>query len=206
MSKNENYFKDLVAKDISKHVKKKGNFNYLSWAIAWNYLKQSNPGAQRIVYEAQETGLNWFSDGMTGYVKVGIVVNDIEHIDYLPIKDFRHNSITVDKITSMDVNTAIQRATAKAIAMHGLGLSLYANEDTLIIPEIQEHKKTQTTTKQKTETLITLEIGDMNWSKVLTYISKNKELGLEKIVKNLKSKYSIKAVVKKELAKSFKND
>ena len=206
MSKTENYFKDLVAKDISKHVKKKGNFNYLSWAIAWNYLKQSNPGAQRIVYEAQETGLNWFSDGMTGYVKVGIVVNDIEHIDYLPIKDFRHNSITVDKITSMDVNTAIQRATAKAIAMHGLGLSLYANEDTLIIPEIQEHKKTQTTTKQKTETLITLEIGDMNWSKVLTYISKNKELGLEQIVKNLKSKYSIKAVVKKELAKSLEND
>lgn len=206
MSKTENYFKDLVAKDISKHVKKKGNFNYLSWAIAWNYLKQSNPGAQRIVYEAQETGLNWFSDGMTGYVKVGIVVNDIEHIDYLPIKDFRHNSITVDKVTSMDVNTAIQRATAKAIAMHGLGLSLYANEDTLIIPEIQEHKKTQTTTKQKTETLITLEIGDMNWSKVLTYISKNKELGLEQIVKNLKSKYSIKAVVKKELAKSLEND
>lgn len=206
MSKNENYFKDLVAKDISKHVKKKGNFNYLSWAIAWNYLKQSHPGAQRIVYEAQETGLNWFSDGMTGYVKVGIVVNDIEHIDYLPIKDFRHNSITVDKITSMDVNTAIQRATAKAIAMHGLGLSLYANEDTLIIPEIQEHKKTQTTTKKKTETLITLEIGDMNWSKVLTYVAKNKALGLEEITERLKAKYSIKAIVKKELAKSIKDD
>jgi hypothetical protein len=206
MSKNENYFKDLVAKDISKHVKKKGNFNYLSWAIAWNYLKQSNPGAQRIVYEAQETGLNWFSDGMTGYVKVGIVVNDIEHIDYLPIKDFRHNSITVDKITSMDVNTAIQRATAKAIAMHGLGLSLYANEDTLIIPEIQEHKKTQTTTKQKTETLITLEIGDMNWSKVLTYVAKNKALGLEEITERLKAKYSIKATVKKELAKSMEDN
>lgn len=206
MSKNENYFKDLVAKDISKHVKKKGNFNYLSWAIAWNYLKQSNPGAQRIVYEAQETGLNWFSDGMTGYVKVGIVVNDIEHIDYLPIKDFRHNSITVDKITSMDVNTAIQRATAKAIAMHGLGLSLYANEDTLIIPEIQEHKKIQTTTKKKTETLITLEIGDMNWSKVLTYVAKNKALGLEEITERLKAKYSIKATVKKELAKSMENN
>lgn len=206
MSKNENYFKDLVAKDISKHVKKKGNFNYLSWAIAWNYLKQSNPDAQRIVYEAQETGLNWFSDGMTGYVKVGIIVNNIEHIDYLPIKDFRHNSITVDKITSMDVNTAIQRATAKAIAMHGLGLSLYANEDTLIIPEIQEHKKTQTTTKKKTETLITLEIGDMNWSKVLTYVAKNKALGLEEITERLKSKYSIKATVKKELAKSMEDN
>ena len=159
MSKTENnYFKDLVAKDVTKHVKKKGNFSYLSWVIAWNYLKQEDENAQRIVYEAPETGLNWFSDGMTGYVKVGIIVKDIEHIDYLPIKDFRHKSLTVDKITSMDVNTAIQRSTAKAIAMHGIGLNLYANEDTLIIPEFEETKKTVTTTKEKTQTLITLDI------------------------------------------------
>ena len=207
MSKTENnYFKDLVAKDVTKHVKKKGNFSYLSWAIAWNYLKQEDENAQRIVYEAPETGLNWFSDGMTGYVKVGIVVKDIEHIDYLPIKDFRHKSLTVDKITSMDVNTAIQRSTAKAIAMHGLGLNLYANEDTLIIPEFEETKKTITTTKEKTQTLITLDIGDMNWSKVLTYVAKNKALGLEEITERLKTKYSIKAIVKKELAKSIKDD
>ena len=207
MSKTENnYFKDLVAKDVTKHVKKKGNFSYLSWAIAWNYLKQEDENAQRIVYEAPETGLNWFSDGMTGYVKVGIVVKDIEHIDYLPIKDFRHKSLTVDKITSMDVNTAIQRSTAKAIAMHGLGLNLYANEDTLIIPEFEETKKTVTTTKEKTQTLITLDIGDMNWSKVLTYVAKNKSLGLEEITERLKAKYSIKATVKKELAKSIKDD
>ena len=207
MSKTQNnYFKDLVAKDVTKHVKKKGNFSYLSWAIAWNYLKQEDENAQRVVYEAPETGLNWFSDGMTGYVKVGIIVKDIEHIDYLPIKDFRHKSLTVDKITSMDVNTAIQRSTAKAIAMHGLGLNLYANEDTLIIPEFEETKKTVTTTKEKTQTLITLDIGDMNWSKVLTYVAKNKALGLEEITERLKTKYSIKAIVKKELAKSIKDN
>ena len=207
MSKTENnYFKDLVATDVTKHVKKKGNFNYLSWAIAWNYLKQEDENAQRIVYEAPETGLNWFSDGMTGYVKVGIVIKNIEHIDYLPIKDFRHKSLTVDKITSMDVNTAIQRSTAKAIAMHGLGLNLYANEDTLIIPEFEESKKIATTTKEKTQTLITLDIGDMNWSKVLTYVSKNKTLGLEEITERLKAKYSIKEKVKKELAKSLKDE
>jgi|TARA_R100001369_G_scaffold86899_2_gene121833 hypothetical protein len=207
MSKTENnYFKDLVATDVTKHVKKKGNFNYLSWAIAWNYLKQEDENAQRIVYEAPETGLNWFSDGMTGYVKVGIVIKNIEHIDYLPIKDFRHKSLTVDKITSMDVNTAIQRSTAKAIAMHGLGLNLYANEDTLIIPEFEESKKIATTTKEKTQTLITLDIGDMNWSKVLTYVSKNKTLGLEEITERLKAKYNIKATVKKELAKSLKDE
>ena len=138
MTKETNYFKILTSVDVTKHVKKKGAFNYLSWAIAWNYIKTSYPDAQRIVYEAPDTGLNWFSDGITAYVKVGISVSGIEHIDYLPIKDFRHNSITVDKLTTMDVNTAIQRSTAKAIAMHGLGLNLYANEDTLVIPEDNE--------------------------------------------------------------------
>ena len=199
MSKTQNnYFKDLVAKDVTKHVKKKGNFSYLSWAIAWNYLKQEDENAQRVVYEAPETGLNWFSDGMTGYVKVGIIVKDIEHIDYLPIKDFRHKSLTVDKITSMDVNTAIQRSTAKAIAMHGLGLSLWIGED---ITKTISAPVSNTTSKPKTMTSMELNIGDANWSKVMKYIVDNKELGLPKIVKNLEVKYKIKASVKKELSK-----
>ena len=199
MSKTQNnYFKDLVAKDVTKHVKKKGNFSYLSWAIAWNYLKQEDENAQRVVYEAPETGLNWFSDGMTGYVKVGIIVKDIEHIDYLPIKDFRHKSLTVDKITSMDVNTAIQRSTAKAIAMHGLGLSLWIGED---ITKTISAPVSNTTSKPKTMTSMELNIGDTNWSKVMKYIVDNKELGLPKIVKNLEVKYKIKASVKKELSK-----
>ena len=207
MSKTEkNYFKDMVATDVSKHVKKKGNYSYLSWAIAWNYLKQEDENAQRNVYEAPETGLNWFSDGMTGYVKVGIVLKGIEHIDYLPIKDFRHKSLTVDKITSMDVNTAIQRSTAKAIAMHGLGLSIFANEDTLIIPDFEEMKKPIKNDESKKTTYITLDIGDTNWDKVLSYVAKNKSLGLEEITKRLKSKYEIKATVKKELAKSMKDE
>tara|TARA_B110000908_G_scaffold170445_1_gene230051 strand:- start:4793 stop:5416 length:624 start_codon:yes stop_codon:yes gene_type:complete len=207
MSKTEkNYFKDMVATDVSKHVKKKGNYSYLSWAIAWNYLKQEDENAQRNVYEAPETGLNWFSDGMTGYVKVGIVLKGIEHIDYLPIKDFRHKSLTVDKITSMDVNTAIQRSTAKAIAMHGLGLSIFANEDTLIIPDFEEMKKPIKNDESEKTTYITLDIGDTNWDKVLSYVAKNKSLGLEEITKRLKSKYEIKATVKKELAKSMKDE
>ena len=51
---------------------------------------------------------------------------------------------------------------------------------------------------------MTLDIGDANWSKVLKYVSENKELGLPKIVKNLETKYNIKAIVKKELSKSIK--
>ena len=208
MSVEKSYFEKLVAINVKSKVEKKGNLDYLSWANAWAYLKLQHSDAQRNVYESPETGLNWYTDGVTGYVKVGVVVNNIEHIDYLPIKDFRQKSITVDKITSMDVNTAIQRATAKAIAMHGLGLSLYAGEDLIETTgqDIVALKPVKKPTGTKTTTTYELNIGDANWSKVLTYIAKNKADGLEKIVNTLKTKYKFTTKVKTELEKSIKDD
>ncbi len=200
MSK-ESYFKKLVSINVKSKVEKKGNLDYLSWANAWAYLKLEHADAQRNVYESPETGLNWFTDGVTGYVKVGIVVNELEHIDYLPIKDFRNNSIRIDKITTMDVNTAIQRATAKAIAMHGLGLSLYAGEDLIESTNVAAKPPK----KESKATLITLDIGDANWDKVLKYVASNKSLGLTKIAANLQTKYKMKAIVKKEISKAINN-
>ena len=103
----------------------------------------------------------------------------------------------------MDVNTAIQRSTAKAIAMHGLGLSLWIGEDILETTTPKSTAVSKTPVPKKS-TLIELNIGDNNWAKVLKYIASNKELGLPKIVKNLEVKYNIKAVVKKELSKHIK--
>ena len=53
----------------------------------------------------------------------------LEHIEYLPVMDFRNQSIPADKVTSTDVNKAIQRSLTKAVARHGLGLYIYAGED-----------------------------------------------------------------------------
>jgi hypothetical protein len=198
---DKNYFKKLSSIEIKDLIEKKGKFSYLSWASAWSLIKEQYPTAQRIVYESEHTGLNFFSDGTTAYVKVGIVIDGIEHIDYLPIMDYRNQSIKLDKITSMDVNTAIQRSTAKAIAMHGLGLSLWIGED--LNKTISEPTPVKAKPKAKPKTLKTIElnIDDSNWNKVIKYIVDNKELGLPKIVKNLEVKYNIKASVKKELSK-----
>ena len=127
----------LSAIDVRPKVERKGQLDYLSWANAWHLLLQKYPDSTRCVYEDPSTGLNFFSDGRTAYVKVGITVKGIEHIDMLPVMDFRNNSISVDKMTSFDVNKTIQRATTKAIAMHGLGLSLWTGED---VP-VEEEKK-----------------------------------------------------------------
>ena len=190
----ENYFEQLATISVKDKIEKKGNFNYLSWANAWAMIKMKYPNAQRVVYESEHTGLNFFSDGTTAYVKVGVIVNDIEHIDYLPIMDYRNKSITLDKITSMDVNTAIQRSTAKAVATHGLGLSLWVGEDIVQATTPQAVVK-----KQKTSAKFTLDIGDDNWDKVLTYVAKNKNLGLASIVKNLSTKYKVTKKVENAL-------
>ena len=196
MSKTDNYFESLAKVNVKDKVEKKGNFDYLSWANAWALVKLRHPHAQRNVYEDQSSGLNFFTDGRTAYVKVGVTINEIEHIDYLPIMDFRNNSILIDKITSMDVNTAIQRSTAKAIAMHGLGLSLWVGEDIV-------SQTNNTTPVKKQAVTYTLNIGDDNWDKVLKYVVANKNIGLEKIVKNLSVKYKISASVKKQISKSL---
>jgi len=194
----ENYFKKLSAINVKGMAEKKGNFNYLSWANAWSLIKEAYPDAQRKVYESAQTELPYFTDGKTASVKVGIMVNGIEHIDYLPVMDYRNNSIPIAKITSMDVNTAIQRSTAKAIAMHGLGIAIFKGEDLVNIAS----PKANVPQEPKKEITYTLKVGGDNWDKVLNYISKKRGDGLEKIIQTLSTKYKITAEVKKEIAKN----
>lgn len=124
----ENYFQVLNAIDVTGKTEKKGNLTYLSWAWAWGELKKKHPDAFYTIYENNE-GWNYHTDGKTAWVKTGVTVNGLEHIEYLPVMDFRNNSIPVDKITSTDVNKTIQRSLTKAVARHGLGLYIYAGED-----------------------------------------------------------------------------
>ena len=115
---NDSY-KTLSAVSVKEKVKKKGHLNYLPWSHAWHILKTHYPTAQRTVYEHEHTGMNYFTDGNTAYVKVGVTVDGIEHIDYLPVMDNRNNSVNIEKVTSRDINDTIMRSTVKAIALHG---------------------------------------------------------------------------------------
>ena len=192
--KMESVYNSLKAIDVRPKAEKKGRADYLSWAHAWDMLKSLYPQAQRIIYESEHTGLNYFTDGKTAYVKVGIVVNDLEHIDMLCVMDHRNKSIPIDKICSFEVNKTIQRATAKAIAMHGLGLSLWTGED---IPTQPSEAKEPPSNEPKKK--ITLKVDDENWAKVLGYVVANKEKGIDTLLKELRTKYSVSASVKKEL-------
>lgn len=201
-NQKKSVFETLSGVAIKDKVERKGNIDYLSWAYAWSLLKQHYPSAQRIVYEDPATGWNYFTDGRSAWVKVGVIVDEQEHIDYLPIMDFRNRAIPIDSINQFEVNKAIQRSTAKAIAMHGLGLQLWTGED---IPELTTTaaaapKKAVAKKEKADDTLIELVKGDENWGKVAKYVEANKALGIDKIGKQLTRKYKISAALKKEIA------
>ena len=123
-----NYFEELNKINVNDKVEKKNGLSYLSWPYAWGELKKKYPEATFTIYENAD-GWNYHTDGRTCWVKTGVTVLGIEHIEELPIMDFKNKSLPLNQVTSYDVNKAIQRSLTKAVARHGLGLYIYAGED-----------------------------------------------------------------------------
>lgn len=132
-------FETLNSVNVNGHTEKKNGLTYLSWAWAWAEVKKVVPDATYTIYErSTEYGpVNYFTDGRTCWVKTGVTLGGLEHIEELPVMDFKNRSIPLETVTSMDVNKAIQRSLTKACARHGLGLYIYAGED---LPEGEEIK------------------------------------------------------------------
>lgn len=133
----DNYFVILNNINVNGKTEQKNGLTYLSWAWAWGEVKKLFPDATYTIYE-NSNGLCYHTDGKTCWVKTGVTVNGIEHIEYLPVMDYKNKSIPVGNVTSFDVNKAIQRSLTKAVARHGLGLYIYAGED---LPEAEHPKE-----------------------------------------------------------------
>lgn len=140
----KNYFEVLNNIDVSKKTEKKNGLSYLSWPWAWGELKKLHPDANYTIYE-NEHGWNYFTDGRTCWVKTGVTIDGLEHIEELPVMDFKNKSLPLEKVTSYDVNKTIQRSLTKAIARHGLGLYIYAGED---LPEETQVQRQQARQKK----------------------------------------------------------
>ena len=154
-------FETLSKINVNDKVEKKNGLSYLPWAWAWSVAKQNYPAATYKVYENQD-GLNYHHDGMTGWVKTGVTIENMEMIEYLPIMDYRNQSIKVDKITSFHVNSSIQRSLTKALARHGLGLYIYAGED--LPQDTKAEPKPKAEPKAKAEPKTEPEEHDEGWA------------------------------------------
>lgn len=155
METNKSVFSTLNAVNCNEHTEKKNNLTYLSWAWAWAEVKKLYPNASYTIYENAQQW-NYFTDGKTCWVKTGVTIEGLEHIEYLPVMDFRNKSIAADKVTSFDVNTAIQRSLTKACARHGLGLYIYAGED---LPEDEQTAQPTTQTAPAAPAITDMDIA-----------------------------------------------
>ena len=195
METKKSVFETLSQINVNDKVEKKNGLTYLSWSYAWAELKKHYPEAIYTIYE-NDNGWNYFTDGHTCWVKTGVTVEGIEHIEYLPVMDFKNKSMAFGTATSFDVNKTIQRSLTKAIARHGLENYIYSGED---LPEAPTNVVEKVTAKP-TE-LVELNMGTEDWKKVVAYVNANKSQGVEAIGKQLTRKYKISASLKKEIAK-----
>jgi hypothetical protein len=119
-------FSELRKIDVSGIVEKKMGLSYLSWAWAVDTLLLNDPAA---TWEYKEP-IRWNDTVM---VFCTVKAFGVERTAQLPVMDHRNKA--VPNPDAFQVNTAMQRCLAKAIALHGIGLYIYAGED---VPKDQE--------------------------------------------------------------------
>jgi hypothetical protein len=124
-----NSFEKLSKIDVSGHVEKKGQFDYLSWTFAVSELRKAEPQATWKVklFETPE-GTKPFMATECGYfVEVAVTVGEVTLSQVHPV--LNNSNKAVGSPDAFQINTSIQRCLVKAIALHGLGLSVYTGED-----------------------------------------------------------------------------
>lgn len=113
-------YPEVAAINVGEKTERKGNLTYLSWAWAVDQLLRLDPGA---TWEYKEP--TYFKETLMVYCSVTAFGKTMT--SQLPVMDNRNKAI--QNPDAFQVNTAMQRCLAKAIALHGLGLYIYAGED-----------------------------------------------------------------------------
>ena len=142
----ENSFARLNQINVSAHIEKKGDFSYLSWPYAVAQLRLADPEAS---WEVRRFDAVPYLRTEVGYfVEVAVTVQGITLSQIHPVLDGKNRPIEAP--TAFDINTSIQRCLVKAIALHGLGLYVYAGED---LPNGDEPPKPKATAIQGPRTI-----------------------------------------------------
>jgi hypothetical protein len=132
---DNNYFARLNQISVSDHIERKGEFAYLSWPYAVAQLRLADPAA---TWEVRRFDcLPYLKTEAGFFVEVAVTVQGVTLSQIHPVLDGKNRPIL--EPTAFDINTSIQRCLVKAIALHGLGLYVYAGED---LPEGESAKPT----------------------------------------------------------------
>lgn len=123
---------ELLKINVNDHTEKKNGLTYLSWAWAWSEVLKVDPTAnfevQQFTHPDNPNLHVPFQDiGGSCIVWVSVTIFGKTVKVQLPVLDYRNKCIPAPN--AFEVNTSIMRCLTKGIAMHGLGLYIYAGED-----------------------------------------------------------------------------
>lgn len=124
---------ELLKLNVNEHTEKKSNLTYLSWAWAWAEAIKADPTVNFMVHMFE--GKPFMNINGSGMVWVTVTMFNKAMTCFLPIMDYKNKCIADPD--AFEVNKTIMRCLTKALALHGLGLYIYAGED---LPE--EDQKT----------------------------------------------------------------
>ena len=119
-------YEDLAKVNVNEHIEKKNNLSYLSWAWALDYMIRLDENAEWEYREWDGRPFLVLPDS-TCMVACSVTFGGRKRTATLPVMDHRNKAI--QNPDAFQINTAMQRAFVKAIALHGLGLYIYAGED-----------------------------------------------------------------------------
>jgi len=141
---------DLLKVNVNDHKEEKNGLSYLSWAWAWAEVLKADPKADFAVQTFN--GEPFMTVGDTAMVWVSVTIFGKPVTCWLPVMNSRNAPISIagrtfkdkygkdqtEKVDAFNVNTSLMRCLTKAVAMHGLGLYIYAGED---LPEKEDETK-----------------------------------------------------------------
>ncbi|AMR84338.1 DUF1071 domain-containing protein [Bacillus thuringiensis] len=130
-----NYFKRMFGVNVNDKLDQKNGLSYLSWAWAWAETKKIDPVAKQHVhyfpYEGNhDVQVPYLKTPHGFFVQVSVTIHGHTETEMLPVLDHRNKPIA--NPNAFEINKNQKRCLVKAIALHGLGLYVYAGED---IPE-----------------------------------------------------------------------
>lgn len=224
-------FEEISKVDVTKHIEKKMNLSYLSWAWAWQEMKKIDENAEMIVHEFEEYILigdtvktikkPYMNDKGGAWVKVSVKLNGRTETELLPVMDNKNRAMI--EPDAMSINKNIKRCFVKALALHGLGIHIYAGEDTADIepPEKKESKgndyenKSNNYKKPEITTPLNLENAQKHVidfgkhkGKTLQELAETEGSYMRWLIKNSKDEWIVSAVkmVGKALKEQKEND
>lgn len=201
----ENVFEKLIILNVNDKVEKKKTgkteLSYLSWSWAWQEFKKVVPNATYEIKKFEnEKGMlvPYISDPALGIMCfTEVTVNDITYEMWLPVMDGANKAMklepytyktkfgekSVESATMFDVNKTLMRCLVKNLAMHGLGLYIYAGDD---LPDLTEEQKFEQEEKAREAKELALQKAELRNKKLA--IQKAERLGYPDAEERFKDK------------------